>query len=333
MTMNTVVKLARRPQGHVQREDFTITQEPLAELKDGEIRVATQYISLDPAMRGWMNDAKSYVPPVGLGETMRAFAAGTVEASRNPKFKEGDTVSGLIGAQSHAVSDGQNVVKADTSLAPLQTWVGGLGMPGLTAYLGLTYVGEPKEGETLVVSAASGAVGQVVGQIGKIYGCRTVGIAGGPDKCAALTSEFGYDAAVDYKGGWLADDLKAACPDGIDVDFENVGGDILDTVLAQMNFKGRVAICGLISAYNATSPVPGPYNFRSVLVNRLRIQGFIVFDFIKKYPESYEKLGTWHKEGKLKFKEDVREGGREAFPDVLKMLYTGENFGKLILKV
>jgi NADPH-dependent curcumin reductase CurA len=333
MTMNTVVKLARRPQGHVQREDFTITQEPLAELKDGEIRVATQYISLDPAMRGWMNDSKSYVPPVGIGETMRAFAAGTVEASRNPKFKEGDTVSGLIGAQSHAVSDGQNVVKADTSLAPLQTWVGGLGMPGLTAYLGLTYVGEPKEGETLVVSAASGAVGQVVGQIGKIYGCRTVGIAGGPDKCAALTSEFGYDAAVDYKGGWLADDLKAACPDGIDVDFENVGGDIFDTVLAQMNFKGRVAICGLISAYNATSPVPGPYNFRSVLVNRLRIQGFIVFDFIKKYPEAYEKLGTWHKEGKLKFKEDVREGGLEAFPDVLKMLYTGENFGKLILKV
>ncbi len=333
MTMNTVVKLARRPKGHVQREDFTITQEPLAELKDGEIRVKTAYISLDPAMRGWMNDAKSYVPPVGLGETMRAFAAGTVEASRNPKFKEGDTVSGLIGAQSHAVSDGQNVVKADTSLAPLQTWVGGLGMPGLTAYLGLTYVGEPKEGETLVVSAASGAVGQVVGQIGKIYGCRMVGIAGGADKCAALTSEFGYDAAVDYKGGWLADDLKAACPDGIDVDFENVGGDILDTVLAQMNFRGRVAICGLISAYNATSPVPGPYNFRSILVNRLRVQGFIVFDFIKKYPEAYEKLGTWHKEGKLKFKEDVREGGLEAFPDVLKMLYTGENFGKLILKV
>lgn len=333
MTMNTVVKLARRPQGHVQREDFTITQEPLAKLKDGEIRVKTAYISLDPAMRGWMNDSKSYVPPVGIGETMRAFAAGTVEASRNPKFKEGDTVSGLIGAQSHAVSDGQNVVKADTSLAPLQTWVGGLGMPGLTAYLGLTYVGEPKEGETLVVSAASGAVGQVVGQIGKIYGCRTVGIAGGADKCAALTSEFGYDAAVDYKGGWLADDLKAACPDGIDVDFENVGGDILDTVLAQMNFRGRVAICGLISAYNATSPVPGPYNFRSILVNRLRVQGFIVFDFIKKYPEAYEKLGTWHKEGKLKFKEDVREGGLEAFPDVLKMLYTGENFGKLILKV
>jgi NADPH-dependent curcumin reductase CurA len=333
MAMNKVVKLARRPHGMVALEDFEIVEEPQAELADGEIRVATEYISLDPAMRGWINDAKSYVPPVGLGETMRAFAAGTVVASRNPKFKEGDTVSGLIGAQSHAVSDGKGVLKADTSLAPLQTWVGGLGMPGLTAYLGLTYVGEPKEGETLVVSAASGAVGQVVGQIGKIYGCRTVGIAGGPDKCAALTQEFGYDAAVDYKNGWLADDLKAACPDGIDVDFESVGGDILDTVLAQMNFRGRVAICGLISAYNATSPVPGPYNFRSVLVNRLRVQGFIVFDFIDKYPEAYEKLGTWHKEGKLKFKEDVREGGLEAFPEVLKMLYTGENFGKLILKV
>ncbi|MDX1716657.1 MAG: NADP-dependent oxidoreductase [Anderseniella sp.] len=333
MAMNKVVKLARRPHGMVTRKDFEVVEEPQAELAEGEIRIATEYVSLDPAMRGWINDAKSYVPPVGLGETMRAFAAGTVVASRNSKFKEGDTVSGLIGAQSHAVSDGKGVVKADTSLAPLQTWVGGLGMPGLTAYLGLTYVGEPKEGETIVVSAASGAVGQVVGQIGKIYGCRTVGIAGGPDKCAALTREFGYDAAVDYKNGWLADDLKAACPNGIDVDFESVGGDILDTVLAQMNFRGRVAICGLISAYNATSPVPGPYNFRSVLVNRLRVQGFIVFDFIDKYPEAYEKLGSWHKEGKLTFKEDVREGGLEAFPDVLKMLYTGENFGKLILKV
>lgn len=333
MAMNKVVKLARRPHGMVTREDFEVVEEPQAELAEGEIRIATEYVSLDPAMRGWINDAKSYVPPVGLGETMRAFAAGTVVASRNSKFKEGDTVSGLIGAQSHAVSDGKGVVKADTSLAPLQTWVGGLGMPGLTAYLGLTYVCEPKEGETIVVSAASGAVGQVVGQIGKIYGCRTVGIAGGPDKCAALTREFGYDAAVDYKNGWLADDLKAACPNGIDVDFESVGGDILDTVLAQMNFRGRVAICGLISAYNATSPVPGPYNFRSVLVNRLRVQGFIVFDFIDKYPEAYEKLGSWHKEGKLTFKEDVREGGLEAFPDVLKMLYTGENFGKLILKV
>ncbi len=333
MTMNKQVRLARRPHGEVMDADFTVTEEPVADPQDGEFRVRSAYVSLDPAMRGWMNDAKSYVPPVGIGEVMRGFVSGTVEASRNSKFKEGDTVSGLLGVQSHPVTNGQGVTRADTSLAPLQTWVGGLGMPGLTAYLGLTYVGEPKKGETLVVSAASGAVGQVVGQIGKIYGCRTVGIAGGPEKCAALKSEFGYDEAVDYKNGWLADDLKAACPDGIDVDFENVGGDILDAVMPMMNFKGRIAICGLISAYNATAPVPGPYNFRSILVNRLRVQGFIVFDFLDKYPEAYEKLGHWYKEGKLSFKEDVREGGLDAFAATLRMLYRGENFGKLILKV
>jgi NADPH-dependent curcumin reductase CurA len=333
MTMNKTVRLARRPHGEVQNVDFAIAEEKITEPGEGEFRVRSAYVSLDPAMRGWMNDSKSYVPPVGIGEVMRGFVSGTVEASRNPKFKEGDTVSGLLGVQSHPVTDGQGVVKADTSLAPLQTWVGGLGMPGLTAYLGLTYVGEPKPGETVVVSAASGAVGQVVGQIAKIYGCRTVGIAGGPEKCATLKSQFGYDEAVDYKKGWLADDLKAACPDGIGVDFENVGGHILDAVLPLMNFKGRIAICGLISAYNATAPVPGPYNFRSILVNRLRVQGFIVFDFLDKYPEAYKQLGTWYKEGKLTFREDVREGGLDAFPDVLKMLYRGENFGKLILKV
>ena len=333
MTMNKVVRLARRPRGEVTRADFSIRDEPLTELAEGQIRVKAAYVSLDPAMRGWMNEGESYVPPVGIGEVMRAYAAGTVEASRNPKFAEGDSVSGVLGAQSHAVSDGVGVMKADTSLAPLQTWVGGLGMPGLTAYLGLTYVGEPKAGETLVVSAASGAVGQVVGQIGKIYGCRTVGIAGGPDKCAALKDDFGYDVAVDYKSGSLAGVLAAACPDGIDVDFENVGGEIFDAVLPLMNFRGRVALCGLISGYNATAPVPGPYNFRAVLVNRLRVQGFIVFDFLDKYPEAYARLGGWYKEGKLKFKEDVRKGGLDAFPDVLGLLYTGENFGKLILEV
>jgi len=333
MTMNKTVRLARRPHGEVQNEDFAIAEEALTDPKEGEFRVRSAYVSLDPAMRGWMNDAESYVPALGIGEVMRGFVSGTVEASRHPKFKEGDTVSGLLGVQSHPVTTGEGVVKADTSLAPLQTWVGGLGMPGLTAYLGLTYVGEPKKGETVVVSAASGAVGQVVGQIARIYGCRTVGIAGGPDKCSSLKSEFGYDEAVDYKNGWLTDDLKAACPDGIDVDFENVGGDILDAVLPLMNFKGRIAICGLISAYNATAPVPGPYNFRSILVNRLRVQGFIVFDFLDKYAEAYKQLGTWYKEGKLTFREDVREGGIDAFPDVLKMLYRGENFGKLILKV
>ena len=206
-------------------------------------------------------------------------------------------------------------------------------MPGWTAYFGLLEVGQPKAGETLVVSAASGAVGSVVGQIGKIKGLRVVGIVGGAEKCRYLTQELGFDAAIDYKAGNLADDLKAACPAGIDVDFENVGGVILDTVLAQMNLFGRVAVCGLISSYNATEPEAGPQNLRAVLVNRLRMQGLIVFDWAKRYPEAIAALGAWHAEGKLKLREDVRDGGIEAYPDVLNLLYSGGNFGKLVLRV
>jgi NADPH-dependent curcumin reductase CurA len=206
-------------------------------------------------------------------------------------------------------------------------------MPGLTAYFGLLEVAQAKQGETVVVSAASGAVGQVVGQIAKLKGCRAVGIAGGSEKCRAVTEDFGFDAAVDYKAGRLPEDLRAACPDGIDVDFENVGGDVFDTVLAQMNQFGRVAVCGLISIYNATEPPPGPKNIRMVLVMRLRVQGFIVFDFAKRYGEALAELGQWVKEGRLKLREDIREGGLDAFPDTLKLLYTGGNFGKLVLKV
>jgi len=330
---NKVVRLAQRPTGPVKPEDFDIREEDLPQPGEGEFRVKSGYISLDPAMRGWMNEGKSYVPPVGIGDVMRGFAAGHVEATRHPGFKEGDAVTGLFGVQEYAVSDGKGVTVADTSLAPLQTWVGGLGMPGLTAYLGLLEVAGAREGDTVVVSAASGAVGQVVGQIGNIIGCRTVGIAGGPEKCAFLTGELGFDAAVDYKAGNLWADLKAACPDGIDVDFESVGGDIFDTVLGQMNPFGRVAVCGLISTYNATEPPPGPKNLRAILVMRLTVRGFIVLDFVKQYAEALRALGGWYKEGKLKFREDIREGGVAAFPSVLTELYTGGNFGKLILEV
>jgi hypothetical protein len=333
VTKNSVVRLAQRPTGPARPEDFDIRQEDLPEPGDGEFRVKSAYISLDPAMRGWMNEAKSYVPPVGIGDVMRGFAAGHVEASRHPGFKEGDAITGLFGVQEYGISDGQGVSVADTSLAPLQTWVGGLGMPGLTAYFGLLEVAGAREGDTVVVSAASGAVGQVVGQIGNIIGCRTVGIAGGQEKCAFLTNELGFDAAVDYKAGNLCDDLATACPDGIDVNFENVGGEIFDTVLGQMNPFGRVAVCGLISMYNATEVPPGPKNIRAVLVMRLSIRGFIVFDFIEQYGEALRALGSWYKEGKLKFREDVREGGVAAYPAVLAELYTGGNFGKLILKV
>jgi NADPH-dependent curcumin reductase CurA len=333
MMLNRVARLARRPQGEIDPGIFAIAYEPVTEPKDGEIRVKVAYVSLDPAMRGWMNEGKSYVPPVALGDVMRAIAVGHVEASRNPKFREGDAVVGRFGVQTHAVNGDRDVYKVDESAAPLYRYVGGLGMPGLTAYLGLKYVGQPKPGETVVVSAASGAVGQVVGQIAKLEGCRAVGIAGGAEKCRLVREEFGFDAAVDHRAGDLAGQLRAACPNGIDVDFENVGGEIFDTVLGQMNPFGRVAVCGLISLYNATELPPGPKNIRAVLTMRLRMQGFIVFDFIDRYPEALAQLAAWAKEGKLTFREDVREGGIDAFPQTLKLLYTGGNTGKLVLKV
>jgi len=330
---NRMVKLARRPKGMIVREDFKVEDGPVPEPGNNEFRVKIEYISLDPAMRGWVNDTKSYVPPVAIGETMRGYSAGIVEKSNNPAFKPGDAVQGLFGVQRYAISDGSRVMKVDISQAPLQRWIGGLGMPGWTAYFGLLEVGQPKEGETVVVSAASGAVGSIVGQIARIKGCRTVGIAGGPDKCRYATDELGFDACVDYKGGNLAADLKAAAPKGIDVYFENVGGEILDTVLLQMNLFGRIPVCGLISAYNATSVPEGPKNLRAVLTQRLRMQGLIVFDWANRVPEAIAQLGAWHKDGKLKIKEDVREGGLDAFPDVLNLLYTGGNMGKLVLKV
>jgi hypothetical protein len=334
MPMNRVVRLVKRPApGLVAPDCFEIRDEPVPEPGEGEFRVRAHYVSLDPAMRGWVNEGRSYVPPVGLGDVMRAFSAGTVEASRHPDFHEGDAVVGLFGAQTHAISDGKGVQRADTTIAPLQTWVGGLGMPGLTAYFGLLRVAEAKEGETVVVSAASGAVGSIVGQIARIKGCRAVGIAGGAEKCRALVEEDGFDAAVDYKAGNLAADLAAACPNGIDVDFENVGGPILDAVLPLMNPFGRIAVCGLISAYAATTPQPGPVNLRYVLTMRLRMQGFIVFDFARENPIALADLSQWVVQERLRFREDIRDGGIDAFPETLNLLYTGGNFGKLSLRV
>jgi NADPH-dependent curcumin reductase CurA len=330
---NRVVRLKRRPTGQVAADDFAIVDDPLAEPKDGEIRVRIDYVSLDPAMRGWISEGRSYVEPVAVGDVMRAYAAGHVELSRNPKFAVGDAVTGLLGVQSHAVSDGRGVVTVDEQLAPLPSWLGGLGMPGHTAYFGLKHVAEVKPGDTVVVSAASGAVGQVVGQIAKIEGARAVGIAGGPDKCAFITRELGFDAAVDHKRPDLSAALEAAAPQGIDVDFENVGGEVFDAVLARMNKFGRVALCGLISAYNATEPPPAPRNLRFVLTMRLKVQGFIVFDFARQYKEATAALLGWYRDGRLKLREDVRDGGLDAFPTVLRQLYTGGNFGKLVLRL
>jgi NADPH-dependent curcumin reductase CurA len=335
MPTNLQVQLAKRPPpGMITHDCFAVREVPLADPGDGEVRVKIAYVSLDPAMRGWVNDTRSYVPPVGIGEVMRAYSVGRVEASRHPDFKVGDAVQGLLGAQQYAVTKGSpRLVKVDETKAPLERWVGGLGMPGWTAYFGLLEVGQPQPGETVVVSAASGAVGSIVGQIAKIKGCRAVGIAGGPEKCAFVTDTLGFDACVDYKAPDLEAALKRACPDGIDVNFENVGGDILDTVLPQMNVFGRIAICGLISAYNATSPPQGPRNFRAILTQRLRMRGLIVTDWSNRVPEAIRDLGAWHAEGRLKIREDVRKGGLPAFVDTLNLLYTGGNNGKLILEV
>ena len=333
MTLNRVARLVERPIGMVRRENFAIRDEPLPEPRDGEFRVRVSHISLDPAMRGWMNDVRSYVEPIKLGDVMRALAVGHVEASRHPDFREGDAVSGRFGVQQYAVSDGMGVGRVDERLAPLPTWLGGLGMPGLTAYFGLYEVANAQAGETVVVSAASGAVGQVVGQLARIKGCRAVGIAGGAEKCALLRDTFGFDAAIDYTAADLAGQLEAASPAGIDVDFENVGGAVFEAVLARMNTFGRIALCGLISTYNATRPEAGPRNIRLVLTQRLRMQGFIVFDFAPRYGEALGALAGWFKEGRLTLVEDVRDGGIDAYPDVLNLLYTSGNRGKLVLKV
>jgi NADPH-dependent curcumin reductase CurA len=334
MPTNRQVKLIKRPKpGPLTHDDFAVEDHAAPEPGEGQFRVKVHYVSLDPAMRGWVSDAKSYVPPVGIGEVMRAYAVGIVDKSNHPDFKPGDAVQGLFGVQQYALSKGTRVYKVDPSAAPLERWVGGLGMPGWTAYFGLLEVGQPKPGETVVVSAASGAVGSVVGQIAKIKGCRAVGIAGGPDKCRYVRDALGFDDCLDYKAGNLADRLEVACPKGIDVYFENVGGEILDAVLPQMNVFGRIPVCGLISAYNATEPVPGPTNLRVVLTKRLRMQGLIVFDWAERTPQAMADLGAWHKEGRLKIREDVRDGGVDAFVDTLNLLYTGGNFGKLVLKV
>ena len=331
--MNRQAILASRPVGMVKPSDFEFRDAPVPEPGDGEFRVRVQAASIDPAMRGWLAAGKSYVPPVQEGEVMRALTAGTVEASNHPDFKEGDAVVGSFGVQTHAVSNGEGVRLVDTSVAPLERWIGGLGMPGLTAYFGLLHEAKPKEGETVLVSAASGAVGSVVGQIAKIKGCRVVGVAGGAEKCAYLTDEIGFDAACDYKAGDLAKQLKQAAPDGYDILFENVGGEVFDTEIMQMRQRGRVVLCGLIADYNSTGDIHGLKNVRSVLVNRLTMQGIIVFDYIEHYGEAVREMAGWMKEGKLKLREDVREGGVDAFVETLNELYTGGNNGKLVLKL
>lgn len=327
---NRVFRLAARPSGLPRSTDFTYGEEPAPDPVDGQLLVAVDYLSLDPAMRGWMNEGKSYVPPVGIGEVMRALGAGRVVASKHPGFAVGDAVVGVFGVQNYALSDGRGVTKVDPK-AGLPLYLGTLGMTGFTAYFGLLDIGRPVAGQTVVVSGAAGAVGMVVGQIAKILGCRVVGIAGGPEKCRFLTETLGFDAAIDHRETGLKEALRTHCPRGIDVYFDNVGGDVLDAVLTRLARGARIVICGAISQYNEAVP-RGPSNYLSLLVNRASMQGMVVFDYADRYPEALAALAGWMADGKLQSREQVVEG-LETFPDRLGMLFRGENTGKLVLKV
>ena len=331
-TVNRQFRLAARPVGLPKASDWTLVEKPVPQPGEGEFLVRIEYLSLDPAMRGWMNEGKSYVPPVGIGEVMRAGAAGEVIASAHPGFPVGSMVSGLFGVQEYALSNGKGVQRVDTALAPLPTYLSVLGMTGMTAYFGLLDVGAAKEGDTVVVSGAAGAVGTVVGQIAKIKGCRVVGIAGGADKCRWLVDGLGFDAAIDYKSEDVRKALREHCPKGIDVYFDNVGGEILDIALAQLAMHARVVICGAISQYNATEGVKGPANYLSLLVNRARMQGMVVFDYAARYGEAAREMGGWLADGRLQSREDIVEGF-DTFPDALLKLFRGENTGKLLLKI
>jgi NADPH-dependent curcumin reductase CurA len=330
--VNHQFRLAARPQGMVGREHFDYVEEPLPELADGQVLVKILYISLDPAMRGWVNEGRSYVPPVQIGEVMRAGTVGVVVESKSEKLAAGDHVSGWLGVQQYGVCGENEVFKVNTEAVSLPTYLGALGMPGVTAYFGLLEVGAPKEGETVVVSGAAGAVGSVVGQIAKLKGCRVVGIAGGPEKCKWIVEELGFDAAIDYKNEDVSEALREHCPEGVDVYFDNVGGDILDAVLARLALKARVAICGAISQYNNLDSVKGPSNYMSLLVNRARMEGFVVVDYMGRAPEAVGEMAGWIADGRLIAREDVVEGF-ESFPEALQKLFAGENVGKLVLKV
>lgn len=329
---NHQVRLATRPSGLPSADNWEHTEEPAGEPGDGELLVRVTHVSLDPAMRGWLSDRPSYVPPVGIGDVMRAGGAGEVITSNNAGFAPGDQVTGFFGVQEYALSDGSNVQKVDTSAAGLPTYLGALGMTGLTAYFGLFEVGALRSGDTVLVSAAAGAVGSVAGQLAKIKGCRVVGIAGGEQKCRWLTEELGFDAAIDHRTESLSTALRDAAPDGVDVFLDNVGGDVLDAGLARLAYGARVVISGAISQYNSDH-VQGPSNYLSLLVNRARMQGFLVFDYADRFRSATEELAGWISEGKLRTREDVVVGSVRDFPDTLLRLFRGENTGKLVLQI
>ena len=327
-TVNTQCRLAARPADKLKASNWSIVEEPKPVAAEGQFVVQVDYLSIDPAMRTWMNAGRSYVPPVEIGEVMRALGVGQVVESRHPGFAVGDEVSGIFGVQHYAVSDGTEVNKIDTALAPAPVYLSALGISGLTAYFGLLDVGRPEPGQTVLVSGAAGSVGSIVGQIARIKGCRAVGIAGGEDKCRWLVEEAGFDAAIDYKAADLRKELKTHAPDGVDVYFDNVGGATLEAALNRLAHGARIVLCGAVSQYNDTPR--GPSNYMQLLVARASMTGFVIFDYVKQYPEGVAQLAKWLHSGELQSHEQIEQGGVADFPDTLLKLFRGENTGKLI---
>ncbi|HKA16822.1 MAG TPA: NADP-dependent oxidoreductase [Blastocatellia bacterium] len=334
MSTNRQILLAARPVGFPKDSDFSLVESPITKPAPGQILVRSIYVSVDPYMRGRMNDVKSYAPPVQIGGLMGGGAVGRVLESNNPTFNNGDIVTGMFGWQEYAVSDGEGVRKVDPALAPISTSLGILGMPGLTAYFGLLEICNPQPGETVVVSGAAGAVGSLVGQIAKIKGCRAIGIAGGDDKIAYITGELGFDGGFNYKGvGDYVAKLQELCPSGIDVYFDNVGGEITDAVLRLINTKARISICGQISQYNLEKIEMGPrIVLTSLLVKQARAEGFLVFQFVDKYPQALKQMADWLRAGQLKYSEDIAEG-IENTPRAFMAMLSGRNTGKQLVRV
>lgn len=330
-TASRQFRLASRPSGLPSRDNWDLTSDAVPDPGDGEVLVRVLLVSLDPAMRGWMNDVPSYIPPVGIGEVMRAVGVGQVVESRSDRIAEGSYVTGLFGVAEHATVSADAVTPVDPGLAPLPVYLNVLGMPGMTAYFGLLDVGQPASGDTVLVSGAAGAVGATVGQIAKIKGCRAVGIAGGPEKCAMLVDDFGYDAAIDYKSQELLPALREVCPDRVNVFFDNVGGETLEAALGRLARGARIVICGAVSQYNADR-MQGPSNYMALLVRRARMEGFVVFDYAHRFAEAAREMGGWMADGSLVSREQT-VAGLDAFPEALVMLFRGENKGKLILEV
>ncbi len=332
MAQNKQIVLKKRPVGLPDKDTWKLIIAEVPKLKEGEFLIKCEYISLDPAMRGWLNDTRSYIAPVQLDEVMRAGGVGKIIKSKNQDFKEGDFVYGQTGVQQYAVTDGKGYHKIDPSLAPLPMYLGTLGMPGMTAYFGVLEVGQLKEGDAVFVSGAAGAVGSIVGQIAKIKNCTVIGIAGGAEKCNYIVEELGFDGAIDYKNDDIKAKIKEYFPKGIDLYFDNVGGEILDLALGRLAMHARIVICGAISQYNNTEAVKGPSNYLSLLVSRATMKGMVVFDYAKDYGKAAQQMGQWILEGKLKSKEDIYEG-IENFHETFLRLFSGEKLGKLVLKV